>query len=94
MGWHLIPDHEHQTGSWKLGLEKLGVGSQSLKVERGSLSEDLRERREMSCKGREEEEEEEAERTRDIWRKKMKKKKKKVRKKGKESFMVFGGVLG
>lgn len=55
-----MPDHEHQTGSWKLGLEKVGLGSQSWRLERGSLREDLRERRERSWRGRVEE------RTRDI----------------------------
>jgi len=42
LGWHLTPDQEHQTGS------KAGVGSQSWKVERGSLRADFRDRRESS----------------------------------------------
>ena len=48
LAWHLIPDQEHQTGSFKLGLEKIGVGSQFWKVERGPLREVLRERRAIS----------------------------------------------
>lgn len=32
-GLHLMPDQEHHAGSWRVGLEKVGVGSQSWKVE-------------------------------------------------------------
>lgn len=53
LGSHSIPDHVHQMGSGKSGLEKTGVGSQLWKLERGSLREDLRESREMSSRGRE-----------------------------------------
>lgn len=53
LGIHLTPDQEHQTGA-KPGLEKAGVASQSLKVLRGSLMHDFRERREISWRGREE----------------------------------------
>lgn len=47
----MTPDHAHQTGTSKLGLENVGVGSQSLKVERGSLREDFKERREIRGRG-------------------------------------------
>lgn len=81
-----MPDQEHQIGSWKLELEKVVEGSQSWKVERGSLREDLRERSAMSWKGREVVVVVFSETTLDIRRKN-----KNVRKKGKEeSFMVFG----
>lgn len=40
---HLIPDHEHQDG--------FSAGCHSWRVERGSLREDFRERRETSCRG-------------------------------------------
>lgn len=43
---HLTPDHEHQT------LVEEGDWVQSLKVLRGSLKEDFRERSEMSWRGR------------------------------------------
>ena len=47
-GWHLIPDQVHQTGSWKFGFSGW---SQSWNVLKGSLSEDLRESREITCGG-------------------------------------------
>lgn len=48
---HRIPDHVHQTGSWSVGSEKKGDGSQSFKVDRGSLREDLIESSEMRSRG-------------------------------------------
>lgn len=78
--WHVMPDHEHQTGSWKLEFEKVEEASQSWSVFRGSLMEDLSESREMSWSGGVEE----AEKTRYIWQKKEN-----VRKRRKD-FMVFG----
>ena len=44
----MTPDHEHQRGRWKAGVEREGVGSQPWRVERGSLREDFKARREMS----------------------------------------------
>ena len=46
LGWHLIPDQVHQIGSWKLVF-----GFQSWNVLSGSLSLDLRARRETSWSG-------------------------------------------
>lgn len=77
--WHVMPDHEHQTGSCKLEFEKVEEGSQSWSVLRGSLREDLSESREMSWRGGVE-----VEKTRYIWQKKDN-----VRKR-REDFMALG----